>query len=72
MNVPFRVQYGVSLLQVLSALHVLVEFVDIVYPVLQLNEATDWLVVPAEYLNEPFSGLVRFPQSKVRNDCSCK
>ena len=41
MNLPLMVQYGVTLLQVLSALHVLVECVDIVYPVLQLNEATD-------------------------------
>ena len=40
-KLPFMVQYGVTLLQVLSALQVLVKFADIVYPVLQLNEATD-------------------------------
>ena len=38
---PLILQVGVALLQVLSALHVRVVDAEIVYPVLQLNVATD-------------------------------
>ena len=38
---PFILQVGVALLQVLSALHVRVVDAKIVNPVLQLNVATD-------------------------------
>ena len=38
---PFILQVGVALLHVLSALHVRVVDAVIVYPVLQLNVATD-------------------------------
>ena len=40
-NLPFILHVGVALLHVLSALHVRVVDAEIVYPVLQLNVATD-------------------------------
>ena len=62
-NKPFIMQWGVVLLQVSSAMQVLVEDNDIVYPESQVNVATDRYVVPFTYVIFPFSGFVRVPQS---------
>ena len=41
LNLPFILQVGLALLHVLSDLHVRVIDAEIVYPLLQLNVATD-------------------------------
>ena len=65
-TVPFIMHVGSVLLQLVSAWHIRVVAADRVYPVSQLNVASDRYVVPLEYDTEPFDGAVIAPQSVMK------